>query len=125
MSIKKSIIIVLKLVGVLTLVVAVGIYVFFTRGITQDVEWLTINKVDVSKDSIIINAFNPDSGTMVSGYDLSMKENTVKVKLRGTLVNKFGDLMYSESIVMNGDFSSVNKVVLIGKTNQSKTIWSK
>ncbi|WP_391121876.1 hypothetical protein [Psychrobacillus sp. L3] len=117
--------ILLGLIGTFTLVVVVGVYVFFIRGMTQDVEWLGVNNVDVSEDTIVINAFNPNSGDMITGYDYTTEDKTVYVKLRGTLVNRLGNSIPKDNIVINGNFSNIDKIVLQGKSNQRKIIWNK
>ncbi|MFF2752743.1 hypothetical protein ACFVR1_03160 [Psychrobacillus sp. NPDC058041] len=117
--------IVLGLVGVFTLVVVVGVIVYFFRGITQDIEWLSIDNVDVSENTILIKAFNPNSGQMITGYDYTTEDKTVSIKLRGTLVNELGNSISEDNIVMNGNFSSIEKIVLLGKSNKSKIIWNK
>ncbi|MBU8878649.1 hypothetical protein BGM26_06555 [Bacillus sp. FJAT-29790] len=116
----------IKLVGVIALAVALGVYMFFVRGTTQDVNWLRINNVDVSNETIMIHAFNPNSAKTISGFDYYVKDKTVYIKLRGgTLVNRLGQSFVTENIVINDNFSDVNKVVLQGKAKQSKTIWNK
>jgi hypothetical protein len=116
---------VLGIIGVFTLVVVVGVYVYFFRGMTQDIDWLSIDNVNVSDNSIVIKAFNPNSGQMITGYDYTKEDKTVSIKIRGTLVNGLGKSITEDNIVINGNFLNIEKIVLLGKSKQSKIIWTK
>lgn len=91
----------------------------------EDVNWLNINHVEISEDTIRLDAWNPNSGEMVTGYDYTVKDKTVYIKLRGTIINSLGKSLNSDSITINGDFSAINKIVLQGKMKQYKTLWNK
>lgn len=111
--------------GVAAIVIVIGIYLFFARGMTQDENWLIVKNVDVSNDTVVIHALNPNSGQMISGYSCYVENETAYVKFRGTLVNKLGHSINENNIIIHGDFTDINQVVLLGKGDQSKIIWNK
>ncbi|TQR17620.1 hypothetical protein [Psychrobacillus soli] len=123
MNIKKSKL-KIAIIGAIVIAFTLGIYVFFIHGTRQHVDWLRVSNVVVSEDAIVISAFNPYSERMVSGYDYYVKYKTVYVKPRAKIVFRLESFV-TENIVINDDFSNINKIIFVGKSSQNKTIWNK
>lgn len=106
-------------------ILSIFIYFNFFRGITQDINFLLINKVEVSENEIALHASNPKSGIMISGIDKTYKNQTVYLKFRGALANEYGKSIKEGKISIEGNYKGINKVVILGNNYQKKEIWSK
>lgn len=112
-------------IAIVIFILSVFIYFNFFRGITQDINFLMIHKVEVSENVIDLHASNPKSGIMISGIDKIYKNHTVYIKFRGALVNEYGKSIKDGKISIEGDYKDINKVVILGNNYQKKQIWSK
>ncbi|MET3195079.1 hypothetical protein [Bacillus sp. OAE603] len=106
-------------------ILSIFIYFNFFRGITQDTNFLLINKVEVTENVIDLHASNPKSGIMISGIDKTYKNHIVYLKFRGALVNEYGKSIKDGKISIEGNYKDINKVVILGNNYQKKQIWER
>ncbi len=116
-----------KIIYIIASVIFISVFIYFNffRGITQDTNFLSIDQVEVSENSIELHASNPKSGIMISGIDKTYKNHTVYLKVRGALVNEYGKSINDGKISIQGNYKDINKVVILGNNYQKKQIWER
>ncbi|WP_088040699.1 hypothetical protein [Bacillus sp. EAC] len=110
--------------SILIVILVIGFYKIFIRGTVENISFLSIHHVEASDYLINIVADNPNSASMISGVDYKYKNRTVYLKFRSAPVNQFGNSINEKNILITDYFPNVKKIVLLGKTNQKKTVWA-
>lgn len=113
------------IIAIVIIVGIIGWWVYFEHGTYSDTTSITIQHIKLEVDKMRIKGVTVDSATGFGGFKYEIKDNSLYLKMRYTLVTKkhpYGDF----DIAITEDFKEINRVYLQeNKVNDTKLIWER
>ncbi|CQR56546.1 hypothetical protein [Paenibacillus riograndensis] len=101
----------------------VGFLFMFTNIINPNT--IFVSQCNITNNSILIKDAFTDSANKYRGYKLTYNDNTLYIKIKGSLLS-FNGSAGDFNISINNDFGNIQKIYLQGSNSSQRTlIWSK
>lgn len=117
---KKILCVVIIIIGILL----IGSIKYLMVGNGVNTNSLFVKNIDVNNDKLYIAGLTINSGEAFAGYDYTIENENLYLKLRYTIVNQFhgnGDF----SITINDNLMNIEKIYLQGKESEDlKLVWT-
>lgn len=117
---KKILCVVIIIIGILL----IGSIRYLMVGNEVNTNSLFVKNIDVNNDKLYIAGLTINSGEAFAGYDYTIENENLYLKLRYTIVNQFhgnGDF----SITINDNLMNIKKIYLQGKESEDlKLVWT-
>ncbi|WP_157764403.1 hypothetical protein [Paenibacillus riograndensis] len=101
----------------------IGFLFMFTNIINPNT--IFVSQCNITNNSILIKGAFTDSANKYRGYKLTYNDNTLYIKIKGSLLS-FNGSAGDFNISINNDFDNIQKIYLQGSNSSQRTlIWSK
>ena len=111
------IVVVLAIIILVGGIIALNLFVF---GKVKDVSSIGVQNLSVTSEKVSFSPVFMTSADMMSKYSYRVDDGVMYIKIKSVLVGGIG----KENVEINGDFSTLQKIILEDKENE-KVIWEK
>jgi len=118
---KKNLFKIIIIIVAIILVISIIPLKYFVIGKIQDVKTFAINNLSVTSDKIFFNFRILTSADVIRNYSYRIENHVIYIKFTSVIVGILGSF---QKVEIEGDFSTLQKIILEDKENE-RVIWER